>query len=175
VYIAANRGEDIKDIDLCTPIRQVPRRTRSCLSSKLSRTSHDRDATRKTTRSVSFGAVRGVTVENIAEDNKNALWFTKDEYSSMRQEAKEITSAAYKRGGPLKETSRTCSRGLEKYIVHDSSTVQIARLSVLEHHDLAMYALASSRAVNEARQMAEKDALEAFSIQQERTSARSVN
>jgi hypothetical protein len=141
----------------------------------LSRTSLDRDATRKTTRSVSFGAVKGVTVENIAEENKNALWFTRDEYNSMRHEAKEIASATHKRGGPLKETSRRCSRGLEKYIDHDSSTVQVARLSVLEHHDLAMYALASSRAVNEARQLAEKDALEAFSIQQERTITRRVN
>lgn len=165
VYIAANRGEEV-EIPPSAPVRQLPRRTKSCLSSRSLRASLEEPPVRKTTRTVSFGAVKGITIENIAVANKNSLWFSRDEYSSMRQEAFEIAKVTRKKG-TLKESSQITSRGLEKYIDQESTTLQVARQSVLEHHDLAMYALASNRAVRTARQLAEMDALEAFSIQQQ--------
>lgn len=166
VYIAANRGKDVKTPPPPPPpVRQLAR-TKSCLSSRSLRATIQQPPAPRTPRTVSFGRVEGVTVENIANENKNALWFSRDEYSTMRQEAVQIARAAQKKG-LLKETSKVCARGLEKYL--DPKQARDPRISVLEHNDLAMYALASNRAVQTARQLAAKDADEAYSIQHEST------
>jgi hypothetical protein len=136
------------------------------MSARSLRASLREPTARKTTRTVSFGRVEGVTVENIAQGNKNALWFSRDEYSLMRKEAAQIANDTQKKGA-FKESSRISTRGLERFLETDSRQTRDPRISVLEHNDLAMYALASNRAVNTARQLAEKDALEAHSIQQE--------
>lgn len=172
VYISANRDEDIHHYlprASVPPVqRQPPRRTRSCLSSTSLNAFRDEPVRRNTKRTVSFGRVEGVTVENISLENKSSLWFSRDEYSVMRHEAFQIAHATRNNKGTTKEeSSHTSFRGLEKFIDMNSMTQQVARISVLEHHDLAMYSLASRRAVQMARQLADKDAVEAFLIQKE--------
>jgi hypothetical protein len=138
------------------------------MSARSLRDSLQEPSVRKTTRTVSFGRVEGVTVKNFSQENKNTLWFSPDEYSSMRKEAFQIANDTQK-NGVVKESSRISTRGLERFLETDSRQKRDPRISVLVHNDLAMYALASNRAVNAARQLAEKDALEAHSIQQERS------
>jgi hypothetical protein len=173
-YIAANRGEDVNTLRP-PPVRRPLCRTRSCLPNGLF---HDdgeqREPVRRTNRSVSFGSIEGKFVENIARANKNSLWFSKDEYSAMRNEAILIASTT-KRVGPLEESSQISSRGLEKYIRDDGARSEFAKKSVLEHNDIAMYALASARSVNKARQLAEMDAIEAHLIQENIATRRSMD
>lgn len=163
VYVAANRGEAIKDVPPATvPARRLSR-TRSCLSTRSSSITKEEPTVRQTTRTVSFGSFEGKIVENIARENKNLLWFSKDEYSAMRHEAILIATTTKRLGAP-RESSQISTRGLEQYIKDDSKS-EFAKKSILEHNDLAMYALASARAVNTARSRAEMDAIEVHSFQ----------
>lgn len=168
-YIAANRGEDVNTLPPA-PVRRPLCRTNSCLSSQRGR----REPVRRTIRTVSFGSIEGRVVENIARENKNSLWFSKDEYSAMRNEALLIATTT-KQVGPLEESSTISSRGLEQYIRNDGAKSDFAKKSVLEHNDIAMYSLASARAVNQARQLAEMDAIEAHLIQKNISSRRSMD
>lgn len=149
-----------------SPVQQPPRRTKSCLSSRTLRASTEEPHVRKTTRTVSFGRVEGVVVKNIARENKDTLWFSRDEYRSMRQDAMDIAHITSIKGTPT-NSSEVSSRGLEKFTEKTCTKLRAARISVLEHNDLAMYALASSHAIHTARQLAQMDALDAMAIQKE--------
>ena len=173
-YIASNRGEEVKMSEARPPPARRPRsRTHSCLANgRFQGEGGTRGApTRHTNRTVSFGSIEGKLVENIARTNKNSLWFSKDEYIAMRNEAILIATTV-KKVGPLEESSKISSRGLEQFIETDGSKSDFAKKSVLEHNDIAMYALASAGAVNKARQMAEMDAIEAHLFQKNLTSRR---
>ncbi len=172
-YIASNRGENLKKIQP-TPARRLPCRTRSCLSNgQLRSGDRHRDPAHQIKRTVSFGSIEGKFVENIAQSHKNSLWFSKEEFIAMRQEAILIADAT-KRVGPFDDFSEISSRGLEHFILSKESRSEFAKKSVLEHNDMAMYALASAGAVNKARQLAEMDAIEAHLIQRDIPSRRTM-
>jgi hypothetical protein len=143
-----------------SPIRQTPRRIKSCMSAE------NAPPVRKPKRRVSFGRVEGVIVKAIARENKTKLWFSSDEYKTMREEALVIAQAIREKK-IAKDSSNATLRGLEKFVDKEATTAKTARLSVLEHQDLTMYALASNRAVLQARETALLDALEAIAIQKE--------
>lgn len=145
---------------------RVGRNRKSASSCPSLSTQHDAaDMERKRPeRSVSFGTVQGIYVPNIARSNKNVLWFSKEEYNAMRNEAVQVVATA-RRQGVFKESSTVTSRGLEQYVQKDTSRTYVAKNSVLHHHDLAMYAIASTRSVSEARQRADQVAKETFRYQ----------
>ncbi|GAX19442.1 hypothetical protein FisN_19Hu013 [Fistulifera solaris] len=150
-----------------SPIRHAPRRIKSCMSPcSLRPSAENGPPIRKPKRTVSFGRVEGVIVKDIARENKNTLWFSSDEYKTMRDEAFQIALTIREKKA-VGDTPHATSRGLERFVNKESTTIKTARLSVLEHQDLTMYSLASHRAVLEARETALLDALEAIAIQKE--------
>jgi hypothetical protein len=87
---------------------------------------------------------------------KRALWFSKSEYKEMKNEMFEMAKMT-KLDGRMDETSHFSYRGLERMLSNEGVS-ELAKQSILIHRDETMYALASARAVSEARQLAQTDA-----------------
>lgn len=114
-------------------------------------------------RKVSFSdeSHRTYSVPKMASnrDEKRALWFSKSEYNEIKNEMFQIAKIT-KLDGPINETSHFSYRGLERMLSSEDIS-DLAKQSVLVHRDETMYALASARAVSEARQLAQSDAEDA--------------
>ncbi|GAX19777.2 hypothetical protein FisN_3Hh006 [Fistulifera solaris] len=111
-------------------------------------------------RKVSFSeeSHRTYSVPKMASSNaeKRALWFSKSEYKEMKNEMFEMAKMT-KLDGRMDETSHFSYRGLERMLSNEGVS-ELAKQSILIHRDETMYALASARAVSEARQLAQTDA-----------------
>lgn len=157
--LSTDEAHSLVSCPISLPSRSLSSR-RCAPSRSLSSRSSERGGV---TRKVSFSdeSHRTYSVPRMATNNdeKRALWFSKSEYKEMKNEMFQIATLT-RTDGPMNETPHFSYRGLERMLSNDGVS-ELAKQSVLVHRDETMYALASARAVSDARQLGQTDAEDA--------------